>query len=195
MATDKNGLILSSQSDSGYKFVTTLFDGPLAGKFIAFADIVGDERQHRNSQSEKRVHGFFGYKNVMALGVYDDVRDAAYVGQAFYGEDNASRNANVDALLEGNELVVPVPPRKDWKHDPDHDSMKKAKSRASKRTTLDVQSAVASFHKANGADYNVKASDAKEIRAAMTAYLKTIKKPNNADMMEAARLAFEPFKK
>jgi len=195
MATDKNGLTLSNQSDSGYKFVTTLFDGPLAGKFIAFADVVGDERQHRNNQHGKRVEGFFGFKNVLALGVFDDVRDAAYVGQMFYGEDNAARNANVDALFEGNESVVPHSPKKAWKHDPDYATMEKAKTRAAGRVTLDVQAALAAFHKTNAADYSVKATDAKGIRKAMNDHLKTIKKPKNSDVMEAARLAFAPFKK
>lgn len=196
MVTDKNGLILSNQSDSGYKFVTTLFEGPLAGKFIAFADVVGDERQHKNMQHGKRVEGFFGFKNVLALDVYDDVRDAAYVGQTFYGEDNAARNANVDALFEGNERVIPtLIGKKEWQHDPDYANMEKAKTRAAGRKTLDVQQAIHDFNKSNGADYTVKAADAKDIRTAMTDYLKTIKKPKNSDMMEAARLAFEPFRK
>lgn len=195
MAEDKNGLTLSNQSDSGYKFVTTLFEGPLAGKFIAFADVVGDERQHKNMQHGKRIQGFFGFKNVLALEVFDDVRDAAYVAQTFYGEDNATRNTNVDALFEGNERVIPTPPRKDWQHDPDYLTMEKAKTRAAGRKTLDVQQALHNFNKSNGADYTVKAADAKDIRTAMVEYLKTIKKPKNDDMMEAARLAFEPFKK
>lgn len=195
MATDKNGLILSNQSDSGYKFVTTLFDGPLAGKFIAFADVVGDDRQHRNNQHGKRVAGFFGFKNVLALSVHDDVRDAAYVGQHFYGEDNASRNANVDTLFEGNESVVPTPIGKVWQHDPDYATMDKAKTRATGRVTLTVQDALAAFHKANRANCNAKASDAEDIRNTMTAYLKGFKKPKNSDVMEAAKLAFEPYMK
>ena len=127
--------------------------------------------------------------------MYDDVRDAAYVGQTFYGEDNATRNLNVDALFEGNESVVPRVPTKEWQHEPDYTSIEKAKTRASGRVTLDVQRALANFHKANAADYNVKASDAKAIRKAMTDYLKTIKKPKNSDVMESARIAFDPYKK
>ncbi len=192
---DKNGLEFSAQSDSGYKFVTTLFDGPLAGKFIAFADVLGDERQYKNNEHGKRVDGFFGYKNVLALGVYDDVRDAAYVGQSFYGEDSASRNANVDALFEGNERVIPTPPTKEWQHDPDYVSMEKAKVRARKRVKIDIQQGLHNFHKANLGDYSVKATDAKVIRAAMKAHIDAIEKPKNSDVEEAARLAFEPYKK
>jgi len=195
MATDKNGLQLSNQSDSGYKFVTTLFDGPLAGKFIAFADVLGDQRQYRNNEHGKRVDGFFGFKNVLALGVYDDVRDAAYVGQHFYGEDSASRNANIDALFEGNESVIPRPTGKPWQHDPDYSSIEKAKTRAKKRVKIDIQQGLHSFHKAHGADYSVKATDAKAIRAAMKAHIDSIEKPKNSDVLEAARLAFEPYKK
>lgn len=195
MATDGNGLILSNQSDSGYKFVTTLFEGPLAGKFIAFADVLGDQRQYLNSQHGKRVDGFFGYKNVVALSVHDDVRDAAYVGQTFYGEDSASRNANIDALFEGNESVIAKPIGKVWQHEADYASMDKAKARAVKRVKIDIQQGLFDFHTANAADYTVKAKDAKDIRAAMKAHLDTIEKPKNDDVKEAARIAFEPYRK
>lgn len=194
--TDKNGLILSSQSDSGYKFVTTLFDGPLVGKFIAFADVVGDERQYQNSQRGRgRVKGFFGHKNVLALGVFDDVRDAAFIGQAFYGEDNAHRNNNVDMLLEGNEAVLPKLPRKKWEHEADKDSMDRGKKRHGNRATIVVQEALAEFYKNNKDDYTVTAEDAVAIRSTMNEYLDAIKKPKNSDIRDAAKIGFEPFRK
>jgi len=194
MKTDKNGLILSNQSDSGYKFVTTFFKGPLAGRYVAFADVTGNERQHQNSLHGKRVDGFLGYKNVVALGVYDDVRDAAYVGQQFYGGDSGTRNANLDALFEGNESVVPICTQK-WEHDPDLTQMEKAKVRAAGRVNIDVQQALSNFYKENGSAYKVSGKNAQAIRDSMNAYLGPIEKIKNSDMMEAARLAFEPFKK
>ena len=194
MKTDKNGLVLSNQSDSGYKFVTTLFKGPLAGKYIAFADVTGNERQYQNSLHGKRVDGFFGYKNVVALGAYDDVRDAAYVGQHFYGDSSSTRNANLDALFEGDESVIPVCQQK-WNHDPDFVQMEKAKVRAAGRVNIDVQQALSNFYKENSSTYKVSAKNAQAIRDSMNAYLGTIEKIKNSDMMEAARLAFEPFKK
>ena len=198
--TDKNGLQLSSNSDSGYKFVTTFFEGPLQGKFIAFADVTGDERQYKNSQLKTRVPGFFGFKNVMALGVYDDVRDAAFVGQNFYGEDSSTRNDNLDMIFEGSESVIPTP-RVDWKHDPNYDQIEGARKRALKRNTnrvgkLDVQGAIAKFFKDSGADYNVGVKDAPAIREAMNDYLDTLgRSPKNNDLMKAAELAFEEYRK
>ena len=57
---DKNGLLLSTKSDSGYKFVTIMNDGPLEGKFIAFADLVGDERQYKGSQRRTKITMILG---------------------------------------------------------------------------------------------------------------------------------------
>ena len=195
--TDKNGLMLSNSSDSGYRFVTTLFEGPLAGKFIAFADVKTDELQRFNMDRGNQITGFFGFKNVVALGVFDDVRAAAYVGQEFYGNDADHRDSNLYDLFSGDESVIPVPP-KEWMHDPDFDSMARAKKRVQKRAKVDVQQALHAFHKDHGADYNVKTNDRKvinNIRANVTAYLGTLDKPKQSDANEAVRLAFEPYRK
>lgn len=108
MATDANGLILSNTSDSGYRHVTTLFDGPLVGKFIAFADVPAELQD--DCQAHKLIHGrdVFGFKNVIVLGIFDDVRDAAFVGQTFFGKSATNRNANLVSLFAGDKDVIPT---------------------------------------------------------------------------------------
>lgn len=191
---DKNGLELSSKSSSGYRFVTTFFEGTLAGKFIAFADVKEEGLQAQNLEHEKRITGFFGFKNVVALGIFDDVRAAAFVGQNFYGSNADNRDMNLEALFNGDDSVVPVPPAA-WDHEPDHDRMAGAKKRVARRANVDVQEALAAFYKEHGTGYNVKSTDAKDIRATMNAYLGTLDMPKQSDAAEAARIAFEPFKK
>lgn len=129
---DQNGLTLSNASDSGYKHVTTLFDGPLAGRFIAFADVTTNELQAMNKQYKHGIDGFFGFKNVVPLGVFDDVRDAAYVGQEFYGTSGDDRDENLEELFAGNTSVVAVPHGK-WDNPADVVSMNKAKKRIKTR--------------------------------------------------------------
>ena len=203
---DQNGLEFSSQSGSGYKFVTTLLNGPLKGKFIAFADVHGDELQELNKEHGTRVPGFFGHKNVVALGVYDDVRDAAYVGQKFYGGSPEARDHNLRELFSGNESVVPKAPGH-WKYEPDWDQinaakekmMGAAKSRAATReknkVTLDVQKALGLYYQQHKDEYNVPTQDAGKIRNAMNAIMARIKRPTNQDFMDAAQAAFAPYKK
>lgn len=108
MATDSNGLILSKTSDSGYRHVTTLFNGPLVGKFIAFADVPVNLQD--DCQAYKIQHGrdVFGFKNVIVLGIFDDVRDAAFVGQTFFGKSAINRDANLTALFAGDTSVIPT---------------------------------------------------------------------------------------
>ena len=63
------------------------------------------------------------------------------------------------------------------------------------KTKISVQEALSAFHQNHGTDYKVQAADAKAIRKAMEDHLKTIDKPTDSDMVEAARIGFEPFKK
>ena len=198
LTVDKNGLLFSNHSDSGYRFVTTFFDGPLVGKFIAFADVNGDRLQRMNLIHANRVTGFFGFKNVVALGIYSDVRDAAHVGQQFYGSGADERDSNLEALFAGNESVIVKPPS-GWLHDPDYNQLESAKNRSIKRAAsrakINVQKTMYDFNKAHGAEYNVYPSDAAAIRDAMKSYLASLAKPKQIDAVEAARLAFEPYLK
>lgn len=63
------------------------------------------------------------------------------------------------------------------------------------KTKLTVQQVLSDFNTKHGAEYNVKPSDAKTVRKAMEDHLKTITNPTDADMMEAVKIGFEPFKK
>jgi len=149
MATDKNGLTLSNASDSGYKFVTTLFEGPLAGKFVAFADVKTAELQRLNKSHAHGINGFFGFKNVVPLGVFDDVRDAAYVGQTFHAGNADDRDDNLAELYAGNESVIPKS-LTDWDNPADVTSMKKAATRAKTRRmgkTFDAKKAETAIDK------------------------------------------------
>ena len=206
---DMNGLEFSSQSGSGYKFVTTLLNGPLKGKFIAYAKVSDPDMQEMNIEtgSNKRIPGFFGHKDTVGLAVFDDVRDAAYVGQKFNSENPQERHNNLLELFSGNESVVPKSPGK-WQYDPDWEQMNAAKekmmgvaqSRAATReknkVTLDVQKALGLYYQQHKDEYDVNpAQDATKIRNAMNVIIARVKKPTDQDFMDAAQAAFAPYKK
>lgn len=196
---DKNGLLLSNNSDSGYMYVTTLFDGPLEGKFIAFAKVPEYLRDARSQfgASFDGSSAAFGYNDTLTLGIFDDVRDAAFIGQHFNGNSVEDKNDNLERLFAG--LYGKLPKTPNWSHDPNYQQMESARQRSIKRAAsrakIDIQKTLSAFHQEHGAEYNVKPTDAKAIRAFMNAYLGTIEKPKQADAIEAARLAFEPYKK
>ena len=199
--TDKNGLELSGHSDSGYKFVTTFLAGPLAGKFIAFADVKAGDLQELNQQYAGNIKGFFGFKNVVGLGVFDSVLDAAYVGQQFYGTCSDDRDDNLAELFAGNDSVVAEPDQQ-WDHEPDFDSMERGTKRAKYRAAnprakkLSIQEAIVKFNKEHVGEYNVSIKEAPAIRKAMDIALRqVIGRVSNMDLLEAAEAAFAPFKK
>lgn len=134
MTTDANGLELSNISNSGYRHVTVLFDDPeFSGMFIAFADVPVDLQADCREYKAKNGDSAFGYQNVVTLGVFADVRDAAYVGQTFYGLSVDDRNANLVELFSGNRSVIPanIPT---WNHPANAATMAAAVKRKATRT-------------------------------------------------------------
>lgn len=147
ISTDKNGLVLSNISSSGYKFVTQLFDGPMVGKWLAFADVPEELRaESREYKKTNGVYGTLGFDNVIILGVYDDVRDAAFIGQSFYGNNADDRNMNLEALFAGDTSVVPTQ-CPDWEHEACAASVAKATAKAIKRRTTTGSVALVPAHK------------------------------------------------
>ena len=204
---DENGLEFSKFSGSGYKFVATLATGPLKGKFIAFAKIEDTDLRQMNKEHGVRVPGFFGHENTIGLAVFDDIRDAAFVGQTFNGDNDNVRDGNLLDLFSGNESIIPKSPG-NWKHEPDWDiinaaienasvkSGKAAITREKNRLTLNTQTALANFNKEYGGNYNVTMNDAGGIRASIDDYIDNLKSnPKDSDYMNAAKQAFEPFRK
>ena len=205
---DKNGLEFSNVSGSGYKHASVVDTPELKGKFIAYAKVGGEEMQAMNieSGSNRRIPGFFGHKDTVGLAIFDDISDAAYVGQAFNGKNTKDRDNNLLELFSGNEFVIPKPPGK-WEHEPDWDRVKAASEKmsdvgvkrkatmAKNKVTLNPQLALAKFHKERGSEYNVGRDDAATIRGAIEAVMANIKRPTDADFMNAAEQAFAPYKK
>ena len=205
---DKNGLEFSNVSGSGYKHASVVDTPDLKGKFIAYAKVGGEDMQELNIQSDsnKRIPGFFGHKDTVGLAIFDDIRDAAYVGQTFNSKSTQERDANLLELFSGNESVIPKPPGK-WEHEPDWDRVaaaadkmtdagaKRKATLAKNKVTLNPQLALAKFFKERGAEYNVGKNDAGTIRGAIEATIAAIKKPTDSDFMDAAEQAFEPYRK
>jgi len=96
---DANGLELSNVSGSGYKYVSMVDTPQLKGKYIAFAKIDNEDLQQMNieSGSNKRIPGYFGHKNTVGLAIFDDIRDAAYVGQ----KDASTIRAAIETIVAG----------------------------------------------------------------------------------------------
>lgn len=200
---DKNGLAFSNVSGSGYKYAGVVDTPALKGKFIAYAKVSGDEMQEMNieSGSNQRIPGFFGHKDTVGLAVFDDIRDAAYVGQKF----NENRDNNLLELFSGNESIVPKSPGK-WEHEPDWDrvamaadkmagaSEKRKATLAANKPTLDSQTAMAKFYKERGSEYSVSGNDGKAIRGEIENIMKGNKRPKDEDFMAAAEQAFEPYR-
>lgn len=195
MKTDENGLELSNQSSSGYRFVA-LYEGKT---FVAFADVVGDELQKLNQQHTSACD-FYGFKNVVALGEFDDVRDAAYVGQKFYGSSVDERDQNLEEFFAGNTSVIATPPMS-WKHDPDFIQIDRAKERTANRKNKvyvpkkDVQTALYDYYKDTQGQFKVTKDDTSAIRQVMEEYIDLLDgRPNNNDYMDAAKNAFEAYR-
>jgi hypothetical protein len=151
VSTDANGLILSNNSSSGYKFVTRLFSGPMVGKWLAFADVPEELRaESREYKKTNGISGTLGFENVIILGVYDDVRDAAFIGQSFYGNNADDRNTNLEALFAGDTSVVPTQ-CPNWNHEACAASIARATARATakamKRRTTGRSVATVPSHK------------------------------------------------
>lgn len=106
MTTDANGLTLSNQSDSGYLYCSTLVNMP--GKFIAFAKVPIELRADCHAFKATTDNNIFGYDDTVVLGVFDDSRDAAFVGQTFCGTSFEDRNNNLVELFSGNTSVIPT---------------------------------------------------------------------------------------
>jgi len=199
MAIDRNGLHLSNQTNSGYKYVTTFFDGPYVGKFVAFADLTNDRMRELNRDFGDRYPGL-NDSHVVILGMYDDVRDAAHVAQTFQGEGTTDRNSNLLNLFDGRRETLSTPPE-EWKHDPDQERMEAAKKRsegnASNRAgKLTIQSALAKFHSNHALEYKISGKQAPVIRKAMAEYIEALEQPpTNADLLAAAEEAFRPYRK
>lgn len=198
MAIDRNGLHLSNQTNSGYKFVTTFFDGPYVGKFAAFAELTNDRMRELNRDFGATYPGL-NDSHICILGMYDDVRDAAHVAQTFQGEGTVDRNANLQNLFDGRNETLATSPM--WDHTPDLERMEAAKKRtegnASNRAgKLDIQSALAKFHGEHITEYNITAKHAPAIRKVMAEYIEALDQaPTNADLLAAAEEAFQLYRK
>ena len=199
IGTDKNGLKLSNTTDSGYYLVSMLSKGSLAGKFIPYANVHGEDLQaakvsFERSQGGSLVPGFFGHKNVIGLTVEDDVRDAAYIAQKF----SSDLELNLMELFDGNMSVIPKPPG-NWQHPPAEEAierMKKAGERAPRKMKprepkLDAQTALAKVWGDNKGMYKVTGSDAPALRAD----IESRNPANNQEFIAAATAALEKFKK
>lgn len=191
---DKNGLKLSNSTDSGYFLVSMLSSGNLAGKFIPYANVHGEDLQvakvaFERGQGGSLVPGFFGHKNVIGLSVEDDVRDAAYVAQSF--SDNLENN--LEELFDGNMSVIPKSPG-NWKHPPAEQAierMKKAGERKPRRhePKLTAQTALAQVWGENKGKYNVSGKDAPALRAD----IESQNPSSNNDFIIAATNALEKY--
>lgn len=152
--TDANGLRLSNTTDSGYALVSMLSSGPLAGKFIPYANIFGEELQaekkaFERSQGGALVPGFFQHKNVIGLTVEDDVRDAAYIAQKFSDD----LELNLMELFDGNTTIIPKPPES-WEHAPDESALERMK-KAGERKPRKVKPRGPKIKDAQGALFKV----------------------------------------
>lgn len=197
MAEDKNGLQLSNQTNSGYKFVTTFFDGPNVGKFAAFAELTNDRMRELGRIYGKNFPGIADFQ-IITLGIYDDVRDAAHVGQRFYGKGTVDRNNNLQNLFDNRKGVISIPPL-EWKHEPDLERMEAAKKRSegtaiNRAGKLDIQDAIGKFYSEHRSEYKISANDAPDIRKVMAEFLEALDRPtSNTDLLMAAEEAFLPY--
>jgi hypothetical protein len=193
---DDNGLMLSERAYSGYKFVTVLFDGPYAGKYIAFADVPS------HLQKQKAAFGSnncFGFSNIQTLGVFDDVRDAAYVGQTFFNE---GRDENLVKFFAGDMSVVPVPPST-WKYEPHivhYNNFKKASDKYKeklmnkirsdiKQNIKNSQDAFYFVYSKNKDKYNITKDDVANIRMEIEQHHPRL----NIEYICAAEMALEQY--
>lgn len=198
MASDRNGLHLSNKTNSGYEFVTTFFDGPYVGKFAAFADLTNDKMRELNRDFGALYPGL-NDSHICILGMYDDVRDAAYVAQSFQGEGTIDRNSNLQNLFDGRSEAIVTPPK--WEFEPDQERMaaakKKTEGNASNRAgKLTIQDALAKFNNEHGAEYNITGKHAPAIRKVMADYVEALgQAPTNAELLVAAEEAFRPYRK
>ncbi len=186
---DANGLRLSGVAGSGYYLVATLPFEEFAGKFIAYAYIADPDLQKAGKDFE-RDHGpmvpgfFYIMANVVGLGVFDDVRDAAYVAQEFTEDDL------YDLLLDGDESVIATPPAGGWEYPAvDVPPREKRTRRGAKR--LDAQLALAQVWGVDRAAYSATMADAPALRKAII----TSDPHGNAEFLEAARMALESFRR
>ena len=187
---DKNGLELSTKSGSGYKFVTIYND-----KFIAFADVPEYLQEYRKINDN--ICDFYGFKNVVALGEFDDVRDAALVGQRFFGENIQERDKNLSSLMAGDRGVIPKANIL-WEYDRAEEYVQNAIEKKNKlqsnKGSLNIQTVLFEYYTINKDKFqNVTKNDIPEIRKDMIGYLEMSDKKNKTEFFKAAEYAFEKF--
>lgn len=196
--TDDNGLQLSKLTDSGYYLVSMLSKGNLAGKFIPYANVHGEELQHDKTEFERDqggllAPGFFAHKNVIGLSIEENVLDAAYIAQKFSND----LELNLMELFDGNMSIIPKSPG-NWQHPPAEqaiEQMKKAKTRVPRKIKirepkLNAQTALAKVWSDNKEMYNVTVADAPTLRTDIISQNPT----NNQSFIAAATNALEKYK-
>lgn len=182
----------SNRTNTGFEGVTFSVTWRPTAPFVATA------------RNDEELFAATGTKsNSVHIGYFSDSREAAYAKSVF---ENSPIDEKIDMLHNGVDLAYPA----DLYKLPEQITHEEAKEQiiAYKKAghindpvvpasalKQKVQQALANFHKDNAADYNVGKNDANAVRTAMNDYLKTITKPRNSDVEEAARLAFEPYKK
>jgi len=189
---DNNGLPLSFRGQTAYLSVAVGRDlFPLPG-------VEDGEAYIAVGKVSDRVKDALGIKTFMVhLGYFADVRDAAYTAKVF-NENPSDYEDELICVGQGRfNIECPV-----WEYDAivlSEAEMKKqsraGRSTASVKRKLNIQGALSSFYGENKDVYKVTGADASKIRATMLEYLVTVERHTNENMMEAARLAFEPYKK
>lgn len=189
-----NGVIIktSKRTNTGFDGVTFSVTWRPTAPFVASA------------KNDEELFAATGTKsNTVHIGYFSDSREAAYARSVF---ENSPTDEKIDMLHNGVDLAYPADlyklPEKITHEEAEQEIIAYRKANQVDDPIVPVsalkqkvQQELANFYKDNAADYKVEKNDATAIREAMTDYLKTITKPRNSDVIEAARLAFEPYKK
>jgi hypothetical protein len=202
---DDNGLALSNATNSGYMMATLITGGKDVGKFLAYVWLpeVDELRELRRKFGQKM---YYGYENVQGLAIYENVLDAAYVGQEF----NKNLIENLISLYNGDDSVIATPPQsfpygpaenaqikidiiqtkinnrpKQTNNGPIDFKARKTPEDKAQYVFLDI------FNKNRG-NYNITKEDVKNIRDVI---LMQQPERDYNDWLLAAELALEPYKK